>query len=234
MEPFNKKPVILLSHHFYDDVKQLFEKRGFHVLLADQYRVENESIEAIVKEALLEPEKFREKSKNVPISLSRQHVIGFMDNQIDAVIEWQLGRYDFPLLKFYQDFRYFAYETLKNRDDKEPFILPNILKPPLFYLCLNWNGKPPENWKKIGYYYILSEPFDKQELKSLYDRVSQNSHLGIIGPGLPEISLKENERDDADDNPYKEIGEDIRSLFRISHQIKLARKRELHDKSHES
>jgi hypothetical protein len=75
MEPTdNKKPVILLSHHLYDDVKQLFEQRGFHALLADQYRVENESTEVIVKETLLDNEKFREKSRNVPISLNRQYV----------------------------------------------------------------------------------------------------------------------------------------------------------------
>ncbi len=224
----NKKPVVLLSHHFYDDVKQLFMKRGFHTLLIDQYRVENEPIEVIVKEALLEPGKFLEKSTMVPTSLHRQYVTWLMNIQIDAVIEWQRGRYDFPLLKMYQAFRHSVTETQKNRSDKEPAILPNLSKPPLFYLCLNWNGKPPDNWEKMGYYYILSEPFYKEELKSLYDRVIQNLQQGITGPGLPEQCIKENESKEkkCDDDPYREIDEDLRNLFRLSHLYRLAKKRE--------
>ncbi len=234
MEPKdNKKPVILLFHHFHDDVKQLFERRGFHALLADHNRKENESIQVIVKEALLDTDQFHEKSKTGPISLNRQYVTWFLNIQIDAVLEWQRGRYDFPLLKFYQDFRHIVNVIQTNRNDKEQVSLPNFSKPPLFYLCLNWNGEPPENWETIGYNGLLSAPFDKQELKYRYDRVIQNLQQGITGPGLPERNISGDENQDHDDDPYKEIDEEIRHLFRISHQIELAEKRKKNDKRDE-
>lgn len=237
MEPIdNKKPVILLSHHFYDAVKQLFDGFGLTVYLSNYKELKPKSIEKFVKEFLLDPEQFREKSKTGPISLSKRYVAWFLNIQIDAVLEWQRGRYDFPLLKFYQDFRHIVNDILTNRNDKELLTLPNVSKPPLFYLCLNWNGEPPENWETIGYNGLLREPFDKQELKNLYDRITQLLHPGITGPGLPErySTGNENKGNDHDDNPYKEIDEEIINLFRISHQVRLARKREQQEKSDES
>jgi hypothetical protein len=63
-------------------------------------------------------------------------------NDFDFALEWQHGPRDFPIR-----------EMLRVIEKEVPLLL-----------CLNWNGKIPEDFKELGYAGVLSVPFQVEEL----------------------------------------------------------------------
>jgi hypothetical protein len=113
---------ILLPYYWWEDIPKTLEMFGFKILWPDYEQVAQRRME----------------SENLA-----------MDNDPDLAIDWQWGRYDFPILNLLRKYG-------KNT--------------PVF-LARNWNGTLPDNLYEIGYAGYLNVPFKIREMFSFFYKV---------------------------------------------------------------
>lgn len=171
METSNiKKPVLMLSYYLNDNFKFLFEQHGFEVYHHDHFPL-TPSAQAHVLKHISDPESARAERMNWHDIAVRQYTSWFMNVPIDAVLEWQHGPDDFPLLKLYHNVRKLVKNMLKERYEEEIKTMPNFSKPPSFYLCLNWDGMAPENWREIGYRGLVPVFYEENDFMNFFCQV---------------------------------------------------------------
>lgn len=161
------KPVLLLSYYLVKDFIPVFEAAGFEVLHKEHFPLTPSAREHVQKH-FNDPESATSERMNWHDQAVRQYIEWFMRRRIDVVIEWQHGREDYPLMEMYREVHGYIRGLLANRYEEEVKTMPNFSNTPDFYLCLNWDGKAPQNWKEQGYQGLLEADFDEDDLDEIY------------------------------------------------------------------
>lgn len=158
-----KKPVVLLSYYLNENFKLIFEMAGFEVLHRDHFSLKLSAV-GVVREALQDREKFQDRMMCEKEIIIRQYITWLMSYPIDAVIEWQHGDEDFPLLDMFHRIRNDIVKLAVPNSQIVVDSMENFIRRPAFILCLNWNKPQDEKWKSMGYSHLLPVPFDMDDL----------------------------------------------------------------------
>lgn len=147
-----RQPVILLPFYLHAQIPPVFTHLGFRCLHMEWFPLKPSASE-FVKQFFDDPVTSRANMQEWQSGVIEQYVKWAKSEPIDAALEWQHGRKDFPLL------------TLRRTAGKTWPI----------YLFLNWNGEPPENWRELGYAGLLEVPFSIESLEELRVKISQGT-----------------------------------------------------------
>ncbi len=163
------KPVLLLSYYLVEIFVPVFETAGFEVLHKEHFPLKPSAREHVQKH-FSDPDAASSERFDWHDQAVKQYIEWFMRRRIDAVIEWQHGREDYPLMEMYREVQGYIRGLLGNRYEEDVKTMPNFSNPPDFYLCLNWDGQAPENWKEQGYRGLLEADFDEDDLDEIYQQ----------------------------------------------------------------
>lgn len=161
------KPVLLLSYYLVEGFIPVFETAGFEVLHKEHFPLTPSAREHVQKH-ISDPDAASSERSGWHDEAVKQYIEWFMQRPVDVVIEWQHGREDYPLMEMYREIHGYIRNLLGNRYEEELKTMPNFSNPPDFYLCLNWDGQAPENWKEQGYRGLLETDFDEDDLDVIY------------------------------------------------------------------